>query len=117
VGRLDLYVRRTKDLLTLTVEHRAAAARDPLTLRLIVNDRVAHLALAATPDHNDAPEPDLAQRVLKAVRDGTRPLDRNDLRDALRVRNERLGVVLTALRDAGKIVRVDGGWTVPVPPP
>jgi hypothetical protein len=116
-GDSNLYVRRTKDILTLTVEHRAAAARDPLSLRLVTEGTTPHLALAAAPDDDDTPEPELTRRVLALLRDAAGPLDRSALRDALRVRNDRLGPVLTALRDAGRLLRVDGGWAVPVPTP
>lgn len=113
-GDSNLYVRRTKDIITLTVEHRAAAARDPITLRLAAEDDAAHLAVVGVPDE-DKPEPNLTQRVLDAIRAAATPLDRNELRDALRVRNERLGPILTALSNAGHIARTDGGWAVPVP--
>ncbi len=103
----------------LTVEHRAAKAPEPITVALAGDDQTAHLAVVdeAAVDHSTGPE--LADAVVVALADG--PLSRTALRAAVRVRNERLGIVLTKLVAAGRVVHDGDRWArvlgpVPVPP-
>lgn len=115
-----LHVRRHKDGLLLTIEHRAAAAPDPLRLHLVAaDDAKVHLALAAGDgrDEEDDPSRDLERRLLATLRGATRPLSRSQLRDELRVRNERLGDALVRLAAAGTVIRDADRWSVPVPLP
>lgn len=118
-GDSNLYVRRQKDALVLTIEHRAAAAPDPLRLQLIASDdSVVHLALAAgdAASEHDAPR-DLDPLVLDALGRAGRGLSRSQLRAELRVRNERLGDALVRLLATGAIIRDGDRWAVPVPTP
>lgn len=112
-GDSNLYVRRTKDALALSIEHRAAASPEPLSFSL-VDDGHTHLALveAVAPAGGDD---DLDQRVLTTVRAARAPLGRGQLRDALHVRNERLGDALARLAAAGALVRDGERWAIPVP--
>lgn len=117
-GDSNLYVRRQKDALVLTIEHRAAAAPDPLRLQLVAgDDALVHLALAsgdASSEH-DAPR-DLDPIVLDALRRAG-ALSRSQLRAELRVRNERLGDALVRLVASGAVIRDGDRWAVPVPTP
>ena len=117
-----IYLQRNRDGLRLAVEHRAAPARDPITLDLVANDPLrVHLrtrdAIEPTPP-TDSPKgshDDLVRDVLAAL---AAPLTRDELRAALRVRNERLGTVLGELLASGAITRDHHRWTrvaVPVP--
>lgn len=118
-GDSNLYVRRQKDALVLTIEHRAAAAPDPLRLQLVAGDDVdVHLAVAASdmPTEHDAPR-DLDPLVLDALRRAGRTLSRSQLRAELRVRNERLGDALVRLVATGAVIRAGDRWGVPVPTP
>lgn len=118
-GDSNLYIRRHKDTLLLTIEHRAAAAPDPLRLHLVAGEDVdAHLAivLSAAPTDTDPPD-DVDRRVLDLLVRAGRPLGRSQLRAELRVRNERLGDALTRLVAAGAILRAADRWAVPVPTP
>ena len=118
-GDSNLYVRRQKDALLLTIEHRAAAAPDPLRLQLISgDDAVVHLAIAAgeAPDDHDTPR-DLDPLVLDALGRAGGALSRAQLRAELRVRNERLGDALARLVAAGAVIRHGDRWAVPVPTP
>jgi hypothetical protein len=108
-GDSNLYVRRTKDALVLTVEHRAAAAPDPLSLTLVDDDGHPRLTVVDAPDAAVRDAHDLDGRILEALR--AAPL----ARASLRVRNERLGEALTRLAAAGGVVRVGERWGVPVP--
>lgn len=108
-GDSNLYLHRTHDALRLTVEHRAASAPQPLALALVGDDDSVHLELVGGSHDADAPATlDLDAAVLAAV--AATPLSRNQLRAALRVRNERLGPVLTRLAADGRLVRDHDRW-------
>jgi hypothetical protein len=118
-GDSNLYVRRQKDALVLTIEHRAAAAPDPLRLELIAaDDADVHLAIVAgdLPVGQKAPR-ELDSLVLEALGRAGRALSRSELRAELRVRNERLGDALLRLVATGALIRADDRWAVPVPTP
>ena len=122
-GDSNLYLRRNRDALQLTVEHRAAPAPVPITLRLTSGVATYLEVTDASDSNNDGASTDrLAPQVLAALRDATGPLSRATMRATLRIRNERLGETLTRLADSGAITRVGDAWTmattaVPVPHP
>ncbi len=118
-GDSNLYIRRQKDTLLLTIEHRAAAAPDPLRLQLVAGDDLdTHLAIVSSSAVADTDPPaELDRLVLDVLARAGRPLGRSQLRAELRVRNERLGDALSRLTTAGAIARVGDRWTVPVPAP
>ena len=111
-GDSNLYLRRARDSLILTIEHRAAAAPEPLSLALAADDLGAHLEILELASAV-APADDLEAKLLTTL--AAAPLSRADLRAALRMRNERLGALLTRLADSGRIVRRGDQWAVPVP--
>jgi len=114
----SLYLRRKRDSLILSIEHRSAPAPDSLHLALAGDDATGdvHLEIGGDDPCDAAPDRDLAADVLGALVE--RPRTRTDLRAQLRVRNERLGTVLDELRNAGRIQRDAGVWiAVPVPVP
>lgn len=122
-GDSNLYLRRHGEVLVLTIEHRAAAAPDPLRLQLVADEDGAgpHLAildedaeLARPADHEPS---ELDRRLLDRLARAEAPLSRTQLRAELRVRNERLGDALARLAAAGAIVRAGDRWAVPVPAP
>ncbi len=120
-----LYLRRQREGIVLTIEHRSAPAPPPMTLNLVTDeDSLApHLALASAPP----PAPterraraDLDAIVLRALAAHPEPVSRAYLRATLRVRNETLGDVLAALATAGQVIRQGDRWalapgSVPVP--
>jgi hypothetical protein len=117
-GDSNLYLRRARDALMLTIEHRAAAAPEPLKLALAGDDRHAHLEIMTGVDELQPRAQGLDEAVLGAL--DAAPLSRTSLRAALRIRNERLGPVLERLAAAGRIVRDGDRWlrlsqAVPVP--
>lgn len=118
-GDSNLYLRRSRDALVLTVEHRAAAAPAPISLALVGDDDHAHLEIVDSDGDDGAAGVDLDAAVLAALAHA--PLSRTALRAAVRVRNERLGHALAELARAGRVVRDGDRWTridqaVPVPP-
>ena len=120
-----LFVRRHRQQVVLSVEHRAAAAPQPSTLALVGTDRDMHLALVDTQplDAHDSPNAttDIDSAILAALdhahSDG---LARASLRASLRVRNQRLSEALSRLFASGHIVQHGDSWVrlaVPVPTP
>jgi hypothetical protein len=131
-GDSNLYLRRSRDQLVLSSEHRAAPASPPVSVELVATDAATtHLEVvgapgAASPPLSDAgPRRSLEERVLELLSPGV-PVTRAKLRDVLGVKNERLGAVLESLERAGHLGRTPRGWhrregsmegVVPVPPP
>jgi hypothetical protein len=115
-----LSLRRRQHTLLLSVEHRAAAAPDSLTLALLGTEEEQNLHLGIVRGEAPAAPPataDLEALILDALehagRDG---LARASLRAAVRVRNERLGEALTRLAAAGQVTRRGDSWVrVPLP--
>jgi len=115
-----LSLRRHRQHLMLSAEHRAAGAPEPVTLALVGTDHDMHLSIIAADGRHGAATSvpaDLDTAILAAL-DAAAPggLSRASLRAALRVRNERLGDALTQLAAAGDIARHGDAWvrrTVP----
>jgi hypothetical protein len=112
-----LSLRRRQHTLLLSVEHRAAAAPDPLTLSLLGTEQDMHLGIvkADSPAAPSAPTPapteHLDDTILKALENvGNDGLARAALRAAVRVRNERLGEALTRLTTTGQVTRRGDRW-------
>jgi hypothetical protein len=113
-----LSLRRRQHSLLLSVEHRAAATPDSLTLELLGTEEDKHLSIVRAEEPAAPPATaDLDVMILDALehagRDG---LARASLRAAVRVRNERVGEALTRLVAAGHVARRGESW-VRVPPP
>ncbi len=119
-GSSDLYawtdhtaiLTRKEEHVVLTLEHRFAAAPPPLPLGLAVGD--AGTGLEILDDVPAVPRDglvDLAGAVLKTLRSADRPLRRGEIREQLRVNNQRLGETLRTLETSGRLHRGMGGWT------
>jgi len=121
-GDSNLYLRRRDRQLLLTAEHRSAPAPGPRTLEL-ADEPAPHLRIVDEP----APVPvaDLARQVMELLDATDAPLDRDTLRERLRVRNAAIGEALVRLRAAGRVERCAGGFRlrdpnqlpIPVPAP
>lgn len=113
----SLYLQRHKDTVILTPEHRAAPAPAGVNLRLHAtpHHHDTHFEVVDLPPPTDGPSADLDTDLLAALADG--PRTRDHLRLSLRVRNQRLTAALDRLAKAGRIIRQDGAWAVPIPPP
>jgi hypothetical protein len=107
-GDSNLYLRRVKDRLLLSSEHRAAPASPPVYLELVAaNAQTIHLEVVA--DLREEPRRTLPEQVLTLLADGI-VLTRAKLRDALSVKNERLGEALESLECTGRLRRTPTGW-------
>jgi hypothetical protein len=123
-GDSNLYLRRTKEHLVLSSEHRAAPASAPVHLELVATDEeTIHLEVIA--DFGELSRAELRDGSTRLTVDGKRcglqdrvldllaqgvVLTRAKLRDALGVKNERLGEALELLERAGRIGRTPTGW-------
>lgn len=106
-GDSNLYLRRSRERLVLSSEHRAAPASPPVYLELVATDaQTTHLEVVA---ELDVQRDTLQQQVLDLL-DRSAVLTRVKLRDALSVKNERLGEALESLQRAGRLRRTPAGW-------
>lgn len=127
-GDSNLYLTRTKEALTLSMEHRSAPAPSPVKLRLVEDDEEEiHLAVEDGGEVGDDRGEDLlGDRVVALLREAG-PLKRWELRERLAVKNSRLGEVVIELEERKRIARTKEGWiavpadevgdTVPDSPP
>jgi hypothetical protein len=106
-GDSNLYLRRGKEHLVLSTEHRAAPASPPIYLTLVAtNPDTTHLKAVAQHEDGstrlvlDGKPHSLEERVLDSLAGGM-VLTRSKLRDCLAVKNKRLGEVLESLEHAG----------------
>jgi hypothetical protein len=109
-GDSNLYLRRAKEHLVLSSEHRAAPAAPPVSLQLLANDAQPHLEVIG--EFHDQQPRSLKDQVLDLLPPGV-VLTRAKLREALGVKNERLGEALESLEKAGRLRRTAAGWQRP----
>jgi RecA-family ATPase len=108
-GDSNLYLRRTREHLVLSSEHRAAPASPPVSLQLVATD-VDQTHLEVITEFSGLPgQQSLQNRVLELLAPGV-ILTRAKLRDTLGVKNERLGEALEALERTGQLRRTAAGW-------
>lgn len=114
-GDSNLYLRRRDEALQLSIEHRAAASRDDLLLRL--EERGDELALKIVDDvveQSEPPTPSNDDRILAALAAASGPLTLRQLRDASRMRMATMCERLRVLRDAGHVRQIgQGGYLLP----
>jgi hypothetical protein len=119
-----LSLRRHRQQLLLSAEHRAASASEPIALTLVGTDRDMHLAIVPADhrgeDRTPATTTDLDTTILNTLsRAGQEGLPRHALRLTVRVRNQTLSEALIRLAASGRIARQGDLWVslpVPVPP-
>ena len=115
-GDSNLYLRRDGAELTLTVEHRAAPSPPAIELELAQRgDALALEVLESTAAAMIASPPSsIDERITTAIAQAIAPLPIRELRALCRVRNATLYERLTALTDAGHLVR--GPTAIALPP-
>lgn len=107
-GDSNLYLRRSRERLLLSSEHRAAPASPPVYLELVATDvQATHLEVVA--DVHGQKRVSLRDQVL-ALLAGDVVRTRAALRETLGVKNQRLGEVLESLEQGGQIRRTPAGW-------
>jgi len=112
----SLYLRRRREEIFLTIEHRSEPTPPAVTIRLTSSDdRPTHLEVVL-PSAEEGPAPAIAapplsRRILEVLETG--PLPREVLRQRLSVKNERLGSALHELERDGQVIRSEIGWSLP----
>lgn len=110
-GDSNLYLRRHKQALTLTTEHRAAPSADPFAVQLTQNGPALALsvlgATSVTPASADATPTD---RVREALAGQDRPVPVQKLRQLCAMRTATLCDSLAELTRLGLVVRAAGGY-------
>lgn len=114
-GDSNLYLRRHGGELTLTVEHRAAAAIPAVALELVVHGEAVALtaAVASAPPviAGEATAPTtVADRVTQHLSEAAAPLTIAALRKLCRLRTQTLCTVLADLVRTGTVVKSDAGY-------
>jgi AAA domain len=109
-GDSNLYLRRARDRLVLSTEHRAAPASPPVDLQLVVTDpATTHLEVVGVAELSHDNRNRLEQQVMTLLSPGA-VLTRGKLRNTLSVKNERLGEILDSLERTGQVRRTPTGW-------
>lgn len=116
-GDSNLYLRRKRDELRLTAEHRAAASQTR-GLSLSLHAEGGGVALHIVNDDDDGETPAPAKdapvdRVLLALAAATTPLDIRALRAACRMRMATVCQVVGDLKHRGQVIERDGGYQLP----
>ena len=106
-------MRRRDGRLQLTAEHRAAPPLSTTLLELAA-EPAPHLHIVEGDDRAPAVEtdPHLEERILDALRQAGRPMQREALRETLHARNATLGEALVQLQVNGHIQRANGGFAL-----
>lgn len=105
-GDSNLYLRHFKGHVLLTMEHRAAAAPDPVCFHLVANDdQTVHLEVTNKPTNDKVQRHhELKEAILDALT-GHDGIGREALRRKLSVKNTRLGKAIEELQNEGSIER------------
>lgn len=117
-GDSNLYLRRHGDQLSLSVEHRAAAAISTLSLQLATTGDA--VALAAVDHGTTTAEPitaapadiTIAERIEQHLAAATAPLTVTAIRKLCKIRNATLQVALAALVTEGRIRKDRAGYVI-----
>jgi hypothetical protein len=108
-----LYLRKNRDQLTLSAEHRSAPPLGPLQLELASHpDAGVQLKMAAPVDPELPATDPLLSRIMLLLTNAREPRTVEALRAKLQVRNQRLIVALRQLCSEGKVQRSARGFAV-----
>lgn len=109
-GDSNAYLKRFKDRIILTLEHRAAKPPDPIALELVSrpDGTATHLKISSSAKMSD--EVSLNDQILALLRQEDKPLTRTAIRKRIKCNNQRLGQTLLDLDKQGLILRTSTGW-------
>jgi len=116
-GDSNLYLRRLSQdsTLELKVEHRAAAAPEPVRLKLAVDDGEKPAARFATVEQAHQDDPAVG-RILELLAKTKGPISSAALRGKLGIRNQTVAEALKLLHADGRVQRAGrDGWLAPQP--
>ena len=111
-GDSNLYLTRSASDLTLTIEHRAAASIDPLTLNLCADGAAAHLEIKQlSPIQSDSRKAPLPEKlILDLLAKASAPLRIRTIRDNAGLRHDTVSATIAALVAKGTVLLTDSGY-------
>jgi hypothetical protein len=111
-----LYLRKNRDQLTLSAEHRSAPPLGPLSLELAqssIPNAGVHLKMAEPVDSDTSVEMDpLLSRIMLLLSNAPEPYTVEALRSKLQVRNQRVVAALRQLCAERKVQRLARGYVI-----
>ena len=109
-GDSNAYLKRLKDRIILTLEHRAAKPPDPIALEIVSrpDGTATHLKIVSSAKMPD--DVSLNDQILALLRQEEKPLTRTAIRKRIKCNNQRLGQALLELNKQGNILRTSVGW-------
>lgn len=115
LGDCNAYLARRGEEIVLTIEHRAAASPNPITLALVTGEGGAdtHLEVCRGERRVRTSEASLDTKVLELLEIQDAAMLRADIRQRLKVNNKRLGDALARLELCGRVCRTRSGWALP----
>ena len=97
-GDSNLYLRRRKGHIVMTVEHRGAASLNEIGLELADDGKGAALRLRHDTGHDDAPNTETPeQRIIQVLVDAQHPLSQRQIRHRAATRHTTVGTILAKL--------------------
>ena len=117
-GDSNLYLRRGRDsdALSLTIEHRAAASSEGISLRLKAGGDEGALALRIDDPERlpspASPPPSTVERIEVALAAAAGPLSQRALRAEVKMRAATVSEALATLVAQGRVQRSDAGYTI-----
>jgi hypothetical protein len=117
-GDSNLYLRRQKGQIALTIEHRAQPSYDGIPLTLKTDAASVSLVTAEENNANCKPQLDITKhasdknRILDTLRSFHRPVRQRILREVCRIRAESLTHLLRNLVAEGDVIRTKDGWVL-----
>ena len=106
-GDCFLYLSRKRDALKLSVEHRAAAAIDPVCVQL--SGDPPHMSIVDDVPTNDGR--DLESKIISTISASDSPMSTRQLQNAVHARTASVLDVLHHLKDINKLVKTSQGWS------
>jgi RecA-family ATPase len=109
-GDSNLYLRRKRDRISLTTEHRAARSQDNIGLQLTQSDPIVLELIHSDPQESQPAKLSIVQRILNALSDVDRPLSANALRQLCAMKNATLCTSLARMTEQGLISHDPHGY-------
>ena len=111
-GDSNLYLRREREQLWLSIEQRAAASTSPLPAELHADGEALALRIVDRPSHAPNAPPTPTERVLATLASAPGHMTRRALRDACHIRTASVGNALAVLIEQGAIVEDADGFRI-----
>jgi len=109
-GDSNAYLKRLKDRIILTLEHRAAKPPDPIALELVSRPDGTATHLKISSSAKTSAEVSLNDQILALLCKEKKPLTRTTIRKRIKCNNQRLGQALLELDKQDLILRTSSGW-------